>query len=93
MTTGNLSILSVTDQELALRDSQLDLQHADFVPQANFYSLVLLESTLVVAKLIFAFDMSLDPTDCGKWPNHKGHFVPTRDSLYLAVTFQPDDSS
>ncbi|KAF2173632.1 hypothetical protein M409DRAFT_15910 [Zasmidium cellare ATCC 36951] len=47
--------------------------------------LVLLEATLIVAKLLFAFDMTLDPKNCGDWPVHKGHFVPTRGSLFIGL--------
>lgn len=56
-------------------------------------SLVLLESTLVVAKLLYHFDMTMDPETCGEWPVHKGHFVPTRGSLWLGVKARGDVNS
>jgi hypothetical protein len=44
---------------------------------------VLLEATIMVAKLLFSFDMSVDLLNCGEWPFHRGHFVPTRGALFI----------
>ena len=51
-------------------------------------SLALLEATLMVAKLLFSFDMSIDLSNCGDWPVHKGHVTPFIGSLFIEVSIQ-----
>ncbi|KZF21950.1 cytochrome P450 [Xylona heveae TC161] len=47
--------------------------------------LVIIEAGLILAKILFEFDMELDASCGPRWPINRGHLVPTRQPLVVTV--------
>jgi hypothetical protein len=47
-------------------------------------SLVIIEASLILAQMLFEFDMQLDSSS-HKWPARKGHLVPVKRPLFVKI--------
>lgn len=57
----------------------------DTADQISNFSLVIIEASLILARILFDFDMELQLPSSHDWPKRNGHLVPNKRPLFLRV--------
>lgn len=69
-------------KEVSLTQPENTNETAD---QISNSSLVIIEASLILAQILFNFDMELQLPSSHEWPKRNGHLVPNKRPLFLKV--------